>query len=179
MKKDNWPTTIITTSKPNAFPSALRQKRSIGNRSAARTRSKGTRDDVDGNDDDLEDEEDLAADGWPSTQEPCPACDNPELLFKAVQLRSADEGTTIFYRCARCGHRSVLSPSLPFQIWLYFYALHSCFTIKGYIFCTDEDELIGSRQITKGRFEWLHDIPGLNTRLCFRNLTYLGSQHIN
>ena len=131
MKTDNWPTTITTTSKPSAFPSALRQKRSIGNRSAARAKAK-TRtkagntnkdddggsdvedgdedddDDDDDEDDDDGDEEDLAAEAWPSTREPCPACDNPELLFKAVQLRSADEGTTIFYRCGRCGHRLVL-----------------------------------------------------------------------
>ena len=120
IQKDNWPTTIITTSKPNAFPSALRQKRSIGNRSAARTRTKGTQVDVDGNGDVADDdEEDLAAEGWPTTQEPCPACDNPELLFKAVQLRSADEGTTIFYRCARCRHRSVSPFTNTMQPWLY------------------------------------------------------------
>ena len=66
-------------------------------------------DDDDGNEDeDADEDEDLAAEAWPSTREPCPACDNPELLFKAVQLRSADEGTTIFYRCGRCGHRLVI-----------------------------------------------------------------------
>lgn len=64
-----------------------------------------TEEDNDDNDDN--EDEDLAAEGWPSTREPCPACDYPELLFKAVQLRSADEGTTIFYRCGKCGHRLV------------------------------------------------------------------------
>ncbi|KAH9205717.1 hypothetical protein DL95DRAFT_317023, partial [Leptodontidium sp. 2 PMI_412] len=34
----------------------------------------------------------------------CPRCKAKEMGWSAVQLRSADEGTTIFYRCT-CGYR--------------------------------------------------------------------------
>lgn len=36
--------------------------------------------------------------------EECPRCSHPEMLFHTAQLRSADEGQTIFYNCERCGH---------------------------------------------------------------------------
>lgn len=34
----------------------------------------------------------------------CPSCGNEEMYYKAVQLRSADEGQTIFYECD-CGYK--------------------------------------------------------------------------
>jgi DNA-directed RNA polymerase subunit M/transcription elongation factor TFIIS len=37
--------------------------------------------------------------------EPCPNCDHPELLFYTMQLRSADEGSTVFYECSKCNHK--------------------------------------------------------------------------
>ena len=36
-------------------------------------------------------------------EEKCPQCGNPELEFHTMQLRSADEGTTVFYECRECG----------------------------------------------------------------------------
>lgn len=37
-------------------------------------------------------------------KEPCPKCNYPELMFHTMQLRSADEGQTVFYECANCHH---------------------------------------------------------------------------
>ncbi|MFP3951521.1 MAG: transcription factor S [Candidatus Bathyarchaeia archaeon] len=40
----------------------------------------------------------------PTTKVPCPKCDNDEAYWWMVQTRSADESTTQFYRCTKCGH---------------------------------------------------------------------------
>ena len=37
-------------------------------------------------------------------EEPCPKCNNPQLLFYTMQLRSVDEGSTVFYECPKCSH---------------------------------------------------------------------------
>lgn len=37
-------------------------------------------------------------------QEACPKCKHPEMQYYTMQLRSADEGQTVFYECAKCGH---------------------------------------------------------------------------
>lgn len=38
-------------------------------------------------------------------EEPCPKCNNPELYFYTMQLRSVDEGSTVFYECPKCTHK--------------------------------------------------------------------------
>ena len=37
--------------------------------------------------------------------EECPKCKNPRMFFWTQQLRSADEGQTVFYECGKCEHR--------------------------------------------------------------------------
>ncbi|CAD0095720.1 unnamed protein product [Aureobasidium vineae] len=42
---------------------------------------------------------------WAMTTTACPQCANPEMRFRDVQLRGADEGSTIFYRCPKCDYK--------------------------------------------------------------------------
>ena len=42
-------------------------------------------------------------------EEPCPKCNNPELYFYTMQLRSVDEGSTVFYECPKCAHKFSLN----------------------------------------------------------------------
>lgn len=39
-----------------------------------------------------------------TVQEPCPNCNYEELRFYTMQMRSVDEGQTVFYECEKCGH---------------------------------------------------------------------------
>ncbi len=78
---DTSATTITTRSKPTAFPSALRSKRS-----AVQTLT----------------EEDVQKDAV--IEQTCPNCARKEMRYYAQQLRSADEGTTVFYSCV-CGYK--------------------------------------------------------------------------
>ncbi|THW27237.1 hypothetical protein D6D23_03010 [Aureobasidium pullulans] len=78
---DNWPASQKTVSKPTAFPSRLRDKRSNVQILTAEDR-----------------------DTWATTSKACPKCDHDKLKFRDVQTRGADEGSTIFYKCPACGH---------------------------------------------------------------------------
>merc|ERR1712098_676472 len=46
-----------------------------------------------------------AVDTWGLTQEKCRKCGAEEVRYTALQLRSADEGTTLFYHCPQCSER--------------------------------------------------------------------------
>ena len=39
-----------------------------------------------------------------TVDEPCPKCSHDWVEFYTVQLRSVDEGSTVFYECPSCGH---------------------------------------------------------------------------
>ncbi|KAF2129577.1 DNA-directed RNA polymeras-like protein I subunit [Dothidotthia symphoricarpi CBS 119687] len=79
--KDTSSKTVITHSKPTAFPSALRAKRS-----EVQTISEG----------DVNTTSVIA--------HPCEKCGKEEVRYYTQQLRGADEGTTVFYECD-CGHK--------------------------------------------------------------------------
>lgn len=78
---DTASTSITTTSKPSAFPSTLRSKRS-----AVQTLT----------------EEDTQTTA--KIKMTCEVCGREEMRYYTQQLRSADEGTTVFYVCD-CGHK--------------------------------------------------------------------------
>lgn len=72
---------VTTQSAPTAFPSALRLKKSAVQSLAA---------------EDLQTEAEI--------KQKCPECGREKMWFYTLQLRSADEGATVFYRC-ECGYR--------------------------------------------------------------------------
>ncbi|KAF2201734.1 DNA-directed RNA polymeras-like protein I subunit [Delitschia confertaspora ATCC 74209] len=79
--KDTSSKTVVTSSKPNAFPSALRAKRSevqVVTEADTQTRA--------------------------IIAQTCENCGREEVRFYTQQLRSADEGSTVFYECD-CGHK--------------------------------------------------------------------------
>ncbi len=83
--KDTSSKVVTSKSKPNAFPSALRAKHSEVQSidvETLETESVGKR--------------------------TCPQCQRTEMFYHTKQLRSADEGTTVFYRC-QCGYRETLN----------------------------------------------------------------------
>ncbi|KAI1162030.1 hypothetical protein F5B18DRAFT_409755 [Nemania serpens] len=42
--------------------------------------------------------------GWPVINQPCEKCTAKETSYTTLQLRGADEGTTVIYYCRQCGH---------------------------------------------------------------------------
>lgn len=72
--------TTVTKSKPASLPSTLRQ-RLTGNLQ----------------------QEHCGISAWVPISETCPRCGAKEVAYTQVQRRSADEGSTIMYRCD-CGN---------------------------------------------------------------------------
>lgn len=74
---------VVTATSDDAFPSALRSKRSVVKTSLKK--------------DELE--------AGATIKEKCPKCGNEEMHYHTLQLRSADEGATVFYTCTACGYK--------------------------------------------------------------------------
>lgn len=60
----------------------------------------------------------------------CPKCHHPEMYFFTMQMRSADEGTTVFYECVKCGY-----------LIYYFYLVHNFSFLKA----TKQPKIIKNR----------------------------------
>ncbi|CDH55869.1 dna-directed rna polymerase i subunit a12 [Lichtheimia corymbifera JMRC:FSU:9682] len=75
-------TKVVTTSSEHAFQSALKAKRSLVQQSA----QAGKKEEA-------------------TIKEKCPQCGNDEMAYHTMQLRSADEGQTVFYNCKKCGYK--------------------------------------------------------------------------
>lgn len=41
----------------------------------------------------------------PIVERKCPKCQNEKMSYATVQLRSADEGQTVFYTCTKCNYK--------------------------------------------------------------------------
>ena len=54
---------------------------------------------------DYEEKDKAGQDKHAIIEEPCPKCANPEMFFYTMQLRSVDEGSTVFYECPKCAHK--------------------------------------------------------------------------
>ncbi|PVU94110.1 hypothetical protein BB561_002792 [Smittium simulii] len=71
----------ITVTKPSAFPSVLKNKRSLITGISEEHVEKAT------------------------IEELCSKCGNNQMTFYTMQLRSADEGQTVFYQCTKCNYQ--------------------------------------------------------------------------
>ncbi|KAJ2727185.1 DNA-directed RNA polymerase I core subunit rpa12 [Coemansia sp. Benny D115] len=74
-------TETISRSHDNAFPSRLKNKRSLVQGVGESSERVNAR-----------------------VEEQCPQCDSNEMTFYTMQMRSADEGQTVFYTCVKCGY---------------------------------------------------------------------------
>lgn len=74
---------VITSTSEDAFPSSLRSKKSVVKTSLKK---------------------DELGEGA-TIKEKCPKCGNEEMHYHTLQLRSADEGATVFYTCTSCGYK--------------------------------------------------------------------------
>lgn len=145
MRADTSSKVITTASKPSAFPSILRQKRS-----AVQTVE-------------LSDRKNEAV-----IKEKCPDCGNDELRYYTVQLRSADEGSTVFYECLECGHKYYcLAPLLFISLTT---ATGIMITIDGVVIFHCNSSNRDRRQAFASTNRFL-----LNTTHIPRNLIYVGN----
>ncbi|BAP70849.1 hypothetical protein KMAR_30044 [Kluyveromyces marxianus] len=74
---------VVTSTTENSFPSKIRAKKSLVKTSLAKNELKE----------------------GAIINERCPKCDNDKMHYHTLQLRSADEGATVFYTCTSCGYR--------------------------------------------------------------------------
>lgn len=84
---------MVTVSSTSNFPSELRQKRETTQQF----------------------QYPAPIDTWATAEETCRKCGAKEVRYTALQLRSADEGTTLFYYCPECSERYGVSFMRPFS----------------------------------------------------------------
>ncbi|KAL0075183.1 hypothetical protein J3Q64DRAFT_1763725 [Phycomyces blakesleeanus] len=77
-------TKVVTTSSERAFQSKLKNKRHLVQQSNQK-------------------------EAEAMIKEKCPSCGNDEMAYHTMQLRSADEGQTVFYNCKKCGYKYKLN----------------------------------------------------------------------
>ncbi|KAI8059583.1 transcription factor S-II-domain-containing protein [Gongronella butleri] len=75
------PIEVITASSERAFQSALKAKRQLVQNNTHQPEAEAMVD------------------------EKCPQCGHHEMAYHTMQLRSADEGQTVFYNCKKCGYK--------------------------------------------------------------------------
>lgn len=74
---------VVTLTSETSFPSSLRSKKSVVKTSLKKNElGEGA-----------------------TIKEKCPQCHNDEMQYHTLQLRSADEGATVFYTCTSCGYK--------------------------------------------------------------------------
>ncbi|KAI8816783.1 transcription factor S-II-domain-containing protein [Fimicolochytrium jonesii] len=76
---------VVTKSRPDAFPDRPTMRKKLEEEESGDRTSQHLRDGA-------------------TIKEKCPKCDAPEMVFHTAQLRSADEGQTVFYSCVKCGY---------------------------------------------------------------------------
>ncbi|KAL6937664.1 DNA-directed RNA polymerase I core subunit rpa12 [Hanseniaspora vineae] len=76
---------VKTSTAPDAFPSKLSAKKSVVKTSLKKGELDGS---------------------GAIIKEKCPKCGNDEMQYHTLQLRSADEGATVFYTCTKCGYKT-------------------------------------------------------------------------
>jgi DNA-directed RNA polymerase I subunit RPA12 len=84
--------TVLTKSRPNTYIDFI--KRQTASKHAKQTSSTATKH--------------LLPQGpaqGATIKEKCPKCGHPEMTFHTMQLRSADEGQTVFYVCPKCAYK--------------------------------------------------------------------------
>lgn len=95
---------VVTSTTENSFPSKIRSKKSLVKTSLAKNELKE----------------------GAIINERCPKCDNDKMHYHTLQLRSADEGATVFYTCTSCGYRFRTNNweySLPL-LYIYYFQSH-------------------------------------------------------
>ncbi|KAF4123201.1 hypothetical protein GMORB2_6751 [Geosmithia morbida] len=80
---DNKLQTYSSESSSNNFPSELRDRRGVVQASKPMA----------------------STDTWSYTDMQCPKCHAAQVQYTNLQLRGADEGSTLFYFCPGCGER--------------------------------------------------------------------------